>query len=66
MEERIRSLGEPVEIYEWFIDLTKKGAIPPSTGWGLGVERLTRYLLGWDHIARAAFFPKVPGVVPLP
>ncbi len=66
VEERIRSLGEPVEIYEWFIDLTKKGAIPPSTGWGLGVERLTRYLLGWDHIARAAFFPKVPGVVPLP
>jgi len=66
VEERIRSLGEPVEIYEWFIDLTRKGAIPPSTGWGLGVERLTRYLLGWDHIARAAFFPKVPGVVPLP
>ncbi len=66
VEERIKSLGEPAEIYEWFIDLTKKGAIPPSTGWGLGVERLTRYLLGWDHIARAAFFPKVPGIVPLP
>ncbi len=64
--ERIKLSGEPLEKYSWFLDLAKSGGIPPSSGWGLGVERLTRYIAGAKHIALAAIFPKLPGITGTP
>ena len=60
--ERINKLDEPMEKYKWFLELVKRGAVPPSSGWGLGVERLTRYLAGHRHIAYATMYPKIPGL----
>lgn len=37
--------------------------IPPSAGFGIGIERLTRYICGLDHVKEARLFPKVPGAV---
>ncbi len=62
--ERIKMLGEPLEKYEWFLELTKHGGIPPSSGWGLGVERYVRYLAGAPHIAHASYYPRIPGYTP--
>ena len=64
--ERLKSIGEPLEKYSWFIDTVKRGGVGPSAGWGLGVERLTRYIAGLRHIVLATAFPKLPGIVPTP
>lgn len=64
--ERIKKLGEPLDKYEWFIELVKEGGIPPSSGWGLGLERLTRYLAGHKHVGYATIFPKLPGIAGTP
>lgn len=63
--KRLQELGEDLRKYEWFLELAKIG-IPPSAGWGLGVERFTRYVLGLKYIWEAVPFPKVPGIVPTP
>jgi len=65
IRERIKSLGEPLEKYSWFLELIDIG-IPPSAGFGLGVERFTRYVMKLKYIWEAVPFPKVPGVAPSP
>ncbi len=47
--------------YKWYFDMLKIG-IPPSAGFGIGLERLTRYICGLETIWEATPFPKVPGV----
>lgn len=37
--------------------------IPSSAGFGIGIERLTRYICGLDRIEEARLFPKVPGAI---
>ncbi|MBU7016020.1 MAG: hypothetical protein HXS44_00820 [Theionarchaea archaeon] len=62
--ERVRSLlkrDQIVEEYAWYLDMLKAG-VPPSAGFGLGVERLTQYICGLDHIWESSPFPKVPGI----
>ena len=34
----------------------------PSAGFGIGVERLTRYICGREYVWDAVPFPKVPGI----
>lgn len=64
--KRIKMLGEPLDRYSWFLDLARKGGIPPSTGFGLGIERLTRYIAGIKHIVLATPYPKLPGITHTP
>ncbi|MGV9270173.1 asparagine synthetase A [Kitasatospora sp. NPDC003701] len=59
---RIRETGENPAKYEWYLELLRAG-IPGSAGFGIGVERLTRYVSGLDHVWQAVAFPKLPGVV---
>ncbi|GAA1267244.1 asparagine synthetase A [Sphaerisporangium rubeum] len=59
--QRMRETGENPAKYGWYLDLVRQG-IPPSAGFGLGVERLTRYLAGLEAVAQATAFPKLPGV----
>ena len=63
--ERIKLMGEDPDHYGWFLDLAKIG-IAPSCGFGIGLERLTRYIAGLKYIWEAVPFPKVPGVAPTP
>ncbi|AFK51059.1 tRNA synthetase [Thermogladius calderae 1633] len=62
--ERIKSLNEDVGKYGWFLELALNGGIAPSCGWGLGVERLVRFMLGLKHVAYATLHPRLPGVLP--
>lgn len=64
--ERIKKTGEPLEKYSWFLDMARRGGIPPSAGWGLGVERFTRFIAGVKHIVYATAFPKAPGITRTP
>jgi len=43
-----------------YLDEVKVG-IPRSSGFGIGIERLTRFVCGLDRIEDARLFPKVPG-----
>jgi len=59
---RIRETGENPAKYGWYLDLVRAG-IPTSAGFGIGVERLTRYVAGLDAVWQAVAFPKLPGLV---
>jgi asparaginyl-tRNA synthetase len=58
---RIRETGENPAKYGWYLQMLREG-IPGSAGFGIGVERLTRYLAGLDSVWQASAYPKVPGV----
>ncbi|TFG01918.1 MAG: hypothetical protein EU542_06090 [Promethearchaeota archaeon] len=53
--------GLNLEEYHWYLEMLQRG-VPPSAGFGLGVERLTRYICGLEKIWEATAFPKVPGI----
>jgi len=59
--ERMRRSGEDPSQYGWYLDMLKAG-IPPSAGFGIGVERLTRFICGLENIWDAVPFPKVAGI----
>jgi len=58
---RIRETGENPAKYGWYLQMLREG-IPASAGFGIGVERLTRYIAGLDAVWQASVYPKVPGV----
>jgi asparaginyl-tRNA synthetase len=60
--ERMRETGENPAKYGWYLDLMR-GGVPGSAGFGLGLERLTRYLCGLPYVWQASAYPKVPGRV---
>ncbi|MER7185408.1 asparagine synthetase A [Streptomyces hyaluromycini] len=59
---RIRETGENPAKYGWYLDVAREG-LPPSAGFGLGLERLVRYIAGLHSVWQASAFPKLPGVV---
>jgi asparaginyl-tRNA synthetase len=58
--ERISKTDLHPHDYGWYLELAKSG-LPPCAGFGIGVERLTRYICGLSDIAEATIFPKIPG-----
>ena len=59
---RIRETGEDPDDYGWYLDVVREG-IPNSAGFGIGLERLTRWVAGLDAAWQAAAYPKLPGVM---
>jgi asparaginyl-tRNA synthetase len=59
--ERMRETGENPAKYTWYLDLAREG-LPASAGFGLGVERFTRYVAGLDRVWQATAYPKLPGI----
>ena len=45
-----------------YLSVVEEG-IPASAGFGIGIERLTRYICGLDSVAEARLFPKIPGLI---
>lgn len=58
----LRAGGEDPKKYGWYVEMLRYG-IPPSAGFGIGVERLTRYACGLEAVWEATPFPKVPGIL---
>jgi asparaginyl-tRNA synthetase len=58
--ERIERAGLEPEDFELYLEFAKRG-IPSSAGFGIGMERLTRFVCGLKRIEKAALFPKAPG-----
>ncbi|MFI1676338.1 asparagine synthetase A [Streptomyces sp. NPDC020607] len=59
---RLRESGENPAKYAWYLDLVREG-IPGSAGFGMGLERLVRFLTGLDALWQVSAYPKLPGVV---
>lgn len=55
--ERLKREGANLKDYEWYLDLRKYGSVPHS-GFGLGIERLLRWICKLEHIRDAIPFPR--------
>lgn len=60
LTERIIESGANPEEYQWYLDLRKYGTVPHS-GFGLGFERLVRFVTGIENIRDVIPFPRWPG-----
>ena len=60
IKELVKSLeskGENIEDYRYYLDTRKYGSVPHA-GFGLGTERLIRWICGLDSIKDAIGFPR--------
>jgi len=57
---RIQQKGQTLEQFKDYLQLARQG-LPPSAGFGIGIERLTRFICGLSSIEEASLFPKIPG-----
>ncbi len=56
--EKAKNIKFNMENYDWWIDLRRYGSVPHS-GFGMGMERLIKWLLNLDHIRDAIPFPRM-------
>ncbi len=56
--ERMKELHMDPERYSWYLELRKYGSVPHA-GFGLGIERVIKWLLNLDHIRDAIPFPRM-------
>jgi asparaginyl-tRNA synthetase len=56
--KKIQDHGLPMANFEWYLDLRRYGTFPHS-GFGMGIERMTAWLAGSQHIREAAAFPRM-------
>lgn len=54
---RIASQDLPSESFEWYLELRKYG-MPEHSGFGIGAERVTRWMCGLKHIRATSLFPR--------
>lgn len=57
--EKLKRTGD-VEKFKLYLEILKRG-LKPTAGFGIGLERLTKYICGLEHIQDAAPFSKIPG-----
>jgi len=55
---KLKSQGLNPKDYDWYLDLRKYGSVPHS-GFGMGMERLTKWICKLEHIRDATPFPRV-------
>ncbi|MFZ0749792.1 MAG: asparagine--tRNA ligase, partial [Pyrinomonadaceae bacterium] len=49
LEKQIADHGLPKEAFEWYLDLRRYGSVPHG-GFGMGVERVTSWMCGNEHV----------------
>ena len=57
---RLRTQGLSPDDYRSLLSLAEEG-LPPSAGFGIGIERWVRFLAGLPHVRETRLFPRVPG-----
>ncbi|MBB4823740.1 asparaginyl-tRNA synthetase [Sporosarcina luteola] len=58
MKKRIAEHNLDAAAYEWYLDLSKYGAVPHS-GFGLGLERTVAWISGAEHVRETIPFPRL-------
>jgi asparaginyl-tRNA synthetase len=59
LQERLTAMNVDLATYEWYFDLRRHGNVPHA-GFGLGIERILRWMLRRDHIRDTTPFPRTP------
>lgn len=57
--KRMEEQNINIEPYRWYLDLRKYGSVTHS-GFGLGIERVLRWICKLEHIRDATPFPRTP------
>ncbi len=57
--QRMNEQNISMEPYRWYLDLRKYGSVTHS-GFGMGIERVVRWLCRLEHIRDATPFPRTP------
>jgi len=57
--ERLRATGANPDEYAWYLDLRRHGSVPHA-GFGMGIERVLRWMLRREHIRDTTPFPRTP------
>ena len=57
---RLSEKNESIQKYIPYLKIAKEGFYP-SAGFGIGMERLVRYICGFKSIEYTSLFPKLPG-----
>ncbi|MBU1048889.1 asparagine synthetase A [Candidatus Bipolaricaulota bacterium] len=60
IHSRLDRDGIPRAKFSRYLEEVKAG-VPRSAGFGIGIERITRFICGLDRIEDARLFPKAPG-----
>ncbi len=60
--KRLEQDGIERERFSQYLSVVEEG-VPASAGFGIGIERLTRYVCGLENVQQARLFPKAPGKV---
>jgi asparaginyl-tRNA synthetase len=60
--DRLKAQGLDPEHYWWYLDLRRYGTVPHA-GFGLGLERVVRFVTGMANIRDVIPFPRTPGNV---
>jgi asparaginyl-tRNA synthetase len=60
-----KNKDKQIERIKWYVELKKYGCVPHS-GFGMGIERVLRWLLKLDHIKDTFLFPRTYNKVPYP
>lgn len=58
MKKRILDAKLPLQTFEWYLDLRRYGTVP-HCGFGIGIERMTRWMAGIHHIRETIPFPRM-------
>ncbi|MHA1448590.1 MAG: aspartate--tRNA(Asn) ligase [Candidatus Hodarchaeales archaeon] len=61
LRERIKKGGYDEKTFDWYLRMFDYG-MPPHAGYGLGYERLVRWIAGLKHIREASMFPRTPDI----
>lgn len=57
LKSRIMEQGLDMNSYSWYLDLRKYGSVPHG-GFGIGIERLVRWLANLEDIKECVLFPR--------
>lgn len=58
LKERIEAHSLPLEAFQWYLDLRKYGSVPHS-GFGMGLERVVKWITGAKHIRETIPMPRM-------
>jgi asparaginyl-tRNA synthetase len=57
---KIKERGQRTDDFDPYLEFARDGLLVPSSGGGLGIERLIRFLTKRPHIREVTLFPRVP------
>jgi len=57
MLEQLKERGGGLKDFEWYLNFYKKYGKIPHAGFGMGLNRVTQFVLGWDDIRASTVFP---------